>query len=93
MARALLKAGAKIEAKNGEGCVPLITSCKEWRPDVLQVLIEGGAEVNAVDEEGIPACCYAAQKGDSAVVGALIAAGCDARRADIVCRRGGRTNA
>lgn len=49
----LLKAGAKVDAANGLGETPLMKACQTARVDVAKVLVMAGANIHAVNKEGL----------------------------------------
>ena len=81
VARALLAAGAPVNGLPGEPETPLITAASYGDADVARVLIEAGADIEAVaapDAGGVPggtALLHAAVFGMTDVVDVLIEAG------------------
>lgn len=81
VARALLAAGAPVDGHPGDRETPLITAASYGDAEVAQVLIEAGADVNAVsapDSGGVPsgsALQHAAVFGMTEVLDLLVAAG------------------
>lgn len=51
----LIKAGAKLEAKDKLGCTPLMLATRNKNPDVFRLLLKYGANINALDymKEGV----------------------------------------
>ncbi len=45
----LIKAGARLEARDKFGCTPLMLSTRNKNPDVFRLLLKYGANVNALD--------------------------------------------
>ena len=78
--RVLINAGAIIDAKNvrpaGETALWLAVERNTF--DVVKVLIDAGANVNAVDKYGYTVLMIAAEVGTPQVVGALLDAGANA---------------
>ncbi|MEV8444095.1 ankyrin repeat domain-containing protein [Actinosynnema sp. NPDC051121] len=80
-ARALIDAGAPVDGHPGDQETPLITAASCGDVDVARVLIEAGAELDAVaapDSGGVPggtAVEHAAVFGMTAVLDLLVAAG------------------
>jgi ankyrin repeat protein len=78
MVNALLKAGADVNAAYGEGETPLMTAARSGSVDVVTLLIEGGAKVNAAESfRGETALMFAAVENHAPIVKALIDAGAD----------------
>ena len=81
MARALLAAGAPVNGDPGAFETPLITAASYGDAEVATVLVEAGADVeavSAVDSGGVPggtALVHAAVFGMTAVLDVLVAAG------------------
>jgi ankyrin repeat protein len=63
------------DARDENGCTPLIWACKGEHAGVVKYLIESGAEVNAADKDFTTALHVAAARGQSDVVEMLIDAG------------------
>src|SRR5437870_13850963 len=73
--RNLLDAGADVNARRGE---PLIGAVLEGHTEIVQLLLERGADPNAKDEEHeITVLMYAAQESDVEIVRLLLGAGAD----------------
>jgi ankyrin repeat protein len=81
VARALIRAGAPVDGYPGDKETPLITAASYGDAEVAAVLIEAGADIEAVsapDSGGIPgstALTHAAIFGMTEVVDVLVAAG------------------
>jgi len=73
--QALLKHGAKIEARNGNGSTALIEAAERRHPEIVRILIDQGADVNAVSAHGHTALFLAERHKDKAIVDMLKAAG------------------
>ncbi|MFY1825921.1 ankyrin repeat domain-containing protein, partial [Myxococcus fulvus] len=50
--REVLDAGARLDARNERGATPLHSAVVSGDPDVIQLMLERGAEVNAIDSQG-----------------------------------------
>uniref|UniRef100_A0A0G4HQ67 Uncharacterized protein n=1 Tax=Chromera velia CCMP2878 TaxID=1169474 RepID=A0A0G4HQ67_9ALVE len=73
----LLQAGAGLEAcrevvGDWGGERALHIACREGRPEIAEILVDGGAEVNAVTSIGLRPLYYAAQGGDAGLVKFLL---------------------
>jgi ankyrin repeat protein len=77
----LLKSGANIESKNEIGETPLVIAGRYYHPDIMSILIDKGANVNAKSELGTP-LLYAAEFNYIEIVRKLIAKGADVNLAD-----------
>jgi ankyrin repeat protein len=70
-----------IDAKDGFGQRALLTACKYRRWNMVQILVEKGADVNVVDsnnaDEGRSALLWAAAAGDKTTIQLLLGAGAD----------------
>jgi len=81
IARALIDAGAPVDGRPRDKETPLITAASYGDADVARVLIEAGADIEAVsapDSGGVPggnALLHAAVFGMTEIVGILVAAG------------------
>lgn len=77
VAKVLLAAGAKVNAKDGGRETPLHSAAMEGSTSLVQVLLDAGADVNARDEEGLTPLHSAASWGHIRLVRLLIEAGAD----------------
>ena len=75
--RALLAAGAPIEARDFQGKTPLVFAASGGCTECLDALIAAGAHLDARDNHGSTAVHYAALFGSAACLRALINAGAD----------------
>ena len=81
MAKALIEAGAPADGEPGDAETPLITAASYGDAEVARVLIEAGADIDAVsapDSGGVPsstALAHAAVFGMTDVIDILVAAG------------------
>jgi ankyrin repeat protein len=75
--RELLASGAKVNAKNEHGVLPLIGAAAHGHAKVVQLLLDKGAQVNARDEHGSTALIAAAGHDHLDVVEILLAHGAD----------------
>ena len=74
-ARALLQAGAHTHPENWLGDTALHLAAKHGSVEMVQLLIDHGAELNAVGQEGFTAINYAMQFGQHTSAQALAQAG------------------
>ncbi len=51
-AKALIEAGADVNAKHGDGVTPLLLAAREGQAETVKLLIKAGADVNAEIENG-----------------------------------------
>src|SRR5271157_1133937 len=58
--RALIKAGADVNARDKHGWTALMIATANGQTDVVETLIKAGADVNAVDEDSVTALMIAA---------------------------------
>ncbi|HVQ16716.1 MAG TPA: ankyrin repeat domain-containing protein, partial [Vicinamibacterales bacterium] len=73
---ALLRAGATADATYGEGETPLMLAARSGNVETVKLLVEAGANVNAVEKfRGQTALMLAAVENHADIVQALIAAG------------------
>ena len=76
--RLLLNAGTPVNQPYGESqLTPLMAAALVGSPEVTQLLIEHGAEVNARDKSGTTALHVAARTGDCSTIKILVANGAE----------------
>ncbi len=73
--RALLEAGAELEARNDKGRTPLILAAVGGHLDVVHLLLDKGAAIDARETNQATALHAAAQLGRTEVAAALLARG------------------
>jgi hypothetical protein len=56
---ALIKAGAKVDAKSSDGATPLMQAARRCSPQAVRVLLKAGADARAKDNAGSGAVKYA----------------------------------
>ena len=80
--KVLVKAGADLNAKDVNGCTPLLLVLENvtWQPEMVRALAEAGADVNAKDNNGYtPLILALGKKYPPVVVMAILKAGADAK--------------
>jgi hypothetical protein len=75
--RDLLKAGARLDAKDNDGDTALMYAAIDDRVEVVKALLIAGADVNAQNNKGDTPLMAAALRGRTEVVRALLAGGAD----------------
>ena len=76
--RALLAAGADVDARQGDGATALHWAAHRGDLELADVLIEAGADVDAANALDATPLWLASQNGDARLVARLLAAGADA---------------
>jgi ankyrin repeat protein len=77
LVRAILGAGARVDAVNGDWNQPLWLACVSDDPDILDLIIGAGADLDHANANGVTALMYAASAGRARAVARLVAAGAD----------------
>jgi thiosulfate/3-mercaptopyruvate sulfurtransferase len=80
IAAGLIRAGARLETRNADGCNALWMACVGAVPAALDLLIKAGIDIDNQNLNGATCLMYAASTGKAEVVAQLIAAGADVRR-------------
>ena len=75
--KALLAAGADIDATNDHGATPLHYAAHQGHTEIVKSLLDAGADSTAATDDGITPLYIAAQSGRTESVEALLAAGAD----------------
>ena len=57
--RELLKAGALVNVKANDGTTALMLACENNKPEIVSLIINAGADINAKDYDGYKAIDYA----------------------------------
>lgn len=73
--RALLAAGAEVDARDGHGRTPLLVAAHGSHDDAFAALVDAGADVNAQDVVGYDAVTIAAVADDPALMSLALARG------------------
>ncbi|WP_026608220.1 ankyrin repeat domain-containing protein [Methylocapsa acidiphila] len=73
----LLRAGARVDACNGDGGQPLWLACVGDDPAIVAMLIAAGADLDHRNVNGSTALMYAASAGKAKALKALLEAGAD----------------
>ena len=81
----LLKAGADPKIAHGQGYTCLHTAVlKSCSKEILQTIIDHGADVNSTDKDNVSALTIACCNGDADAINVLLKSGADANNADVV---------
>ncbi len=79
----LLDFGADVNKPSGDGYTPIMEARNRSTPDLINLLIKNGADVNAYEEEDAStALIQAAERADNVAVRALLSAGADINHRD-----------
>jgi uncharacterized protein len=74
----LLNRGAQVDAADGEGVTPLVLAAYRGQIDVVKLLLEHGALVNARENRnGLSSLSHAVGRGDKELVAVLLSHGAD----------------
>jgi hypothetical protein len=85
MLRTLVEAGASVDLLAGDrGSSALLDAVMIRRPELVQILIEGGADVNLKKNDGQSALIVAAGAGDEVCAELLLKAGADPDDVDVL---------
>jgi ankyrin repeat protein len=75
VARALIAADARVDAKNVDGNQALWLACVGDDPEIVGLIVAAGADLDHVNAAGATALMYAASAGKARAAAALLAAG------------------
>ena len=76
LVRMLLEKGAHLETKDDDGSTPLLKAVKDGAlEDIIDLLLEHGADVQAVAEDRKTALHFAAQRGEENLMKSMIERG------------------
>lgn len=73
----LLEYGADIDARNVLRYTPLANAISQWNPELVDLLVEAGADVQLLYDENVSALNLAIEIGDSQMLKTLLDAKCD----------------
>jgi ankyrin repeat protein len=79
--RALLKSGADVNARSGDGSTPLLWAAQKSSVEIARVLVTAKAAVDAANDYGVTPLLHASRTGDVAMVELLLRAGANPSRA------------
>lgn len=77
IARALIGAGADLNACNSDGNTPLLRAACEGRADLAHALMRAGADLDRQNHDGYSPLILARRRGNTAIADALERAGAD----------------
>ena len=75
--RLLIAAGARVNARNADGNNALWLACVGDHPDMIDILIDAGIDIDNGNHVGATPLMYAASSGKAAIVQRLLAKGAD----------------
>jgi len=87
--KALIEAGAQIEAKDRKGQTALMWAADEGNAPAMQALIDAGADIHARVKSGFTPMLFAAREGKMDAVRVLLKAGVDPNEVLVTDVRGG----
>ena len=73
--RALVKQGADVNSRSGDGSTPLLWAVDGSAPEIARVLIAAKARVDVATDLGVTPLLHAARTGDAAMVDLLLRSG------------------
>jgi thiosulfate/3-mercaptopyruvate sulfurtransferase len=77
IARKLIAAGAKLDARNADGNNALWLACVGQHLDMIDLLVDAGVDIDNRNDNGATCLMYAASSGKDGVVAKLLASGAD----------------
>jgi len=80
-----LEPGSSLEARWNIGRTPLMEAAWNGQDEMIQLLLDMGADINAVDDHGMTSLIRAARRGPEKTIKILLECGADASVKD---RRG-----
>jgi len=82
----LLKAGARVDARDSLGNTPLIYAADHDRLEVAKLLLDVGAQIDAENKNGMTSLMIAAKDGEVEMVRTLLARGANPNKSDYTGR-------
>jgi ankyrin repeat protein len=79
--RALLKSGADVNARGGDGSTALLWAANTSNADIARALISAGAAVDVANDFGVTPLLHASRIGDATMVDLLLQAGANPSKA------------
>jgi len=77
MMKILVSSGAKLEIEDADGETPAFVASTSQRPELIKILLDGGANPNAMAQDGWSCLMMSARGGDYGTTKALLEAGAD----------------
>jgi len=77
--RQLIAAGARLDARNGDGGNALWLACVGSHLDIIDILADAGVDIDNRNDNGATCLMYAASSGKPDVIARLLARGADTR--------------
>ena len=77
--RQLIAAGARLDARNGDGGNALWLACVGNHPDIIDILVDAGVNIDNRNDNGATCLMYAASSGKPDVIARLLARGADTK--------------
>eukprot|EP00658_Telonema_sp_P-2_P024815 TRINITY_DN19987_c0_g1_i2.p1 TRINITY_DN19987_c0_g1~~TRINITY_DN19987_c0_g1_i2.p1 ORF type:complete len:524 (-),score=157.41 TRINITY_DN19987_c0_g1_i2:439-2010(-) len=79
--RSVLDAKVNLDVRDGCGCTAAMLAARAGQQEIVDLLVEHGADLLAINFEGVSAVQLASRHGHTNIVGSLIAAGAKASEA------------
>lgn len=86
IAAILIKAGARIDARDNLGNTPLLYAADHDRLEMAKLLMDMGAQIDAENKNGMTALMIAAKDGEVEMVRTLLARGANPNKSDYTGR-------
>jgi ankyrin repeat protein len=80
-ARALIKQGANVNARAGDGSTPLLWAANNGSVEIARALVAAKADINAANDFGVTPLLQASRVGDAAMVEFLLRSGANPSKA------------